>query len=81
MRLPRDMSGEELARLLKRFGYHVSRQTGSHLRLSTGRFGTHHVSIPNHEAPRVGTLAGILNDIANHLDLPRDVLIRALFRK
>lgn len=35
MRLPRDLSGAELAGLLARYGYRVSRQTGSHLRLTS----------------------------------------------
>ena len=41
MRLPRDVSGAELARLLRRFGYELTRQTGSHLRLTTQREGEH----------------------------------------
>ena len=35
MKLPRDMSGEELAQLLGRYGYKSTRQTGSHMRLTT----------------------------------------------
>lgn len=35
MRLPRDVKGEELAKLLNKFGYRMTRQTGSHLRLTT----------------------------------------------
>jgi predicted RNA binding protein YcfA (HicA-like mRNA interferase family) len=35
MRLPRDLGGEELAVLLRRYGYEVTRQTGSHVRLTT----------------------------------------------
>ncbi len=35
MKLPRDISGEELAKLLKKFGYEITRQTGSHIRLTT----------------------------------------------
>jgi predicted RNA binding protein YcfA (HicA-like mRNA interferase family) len=35
MRLPRDLSGEDLAGALKVFGYQVTRQTGSHMRLTT----------------------------------------------
>jgi predicted RNA binding protein YcfA (HicA-like mRNA interferase family) len=35
MKLPRDMSGDELARLLGEYGYTVTRQTGSHIRLTT----------------------------------------------
>lgn len=37
MRIPRDVGGEELAKLLKRYGYEVTRQAGSHMRLTTNR--------------------------------------------
>jgi predicted RNA binding protein YcfA (HicA-like mRNA interferase family) len=46
MRLPRDLAGEELAVLLGRYGYEVTRQTGSHMRLTTTQRGEHHVTIP-----------------------------------
>jgi len=35
MRLPRDLSGRELASALRRLGYEITRQTGSPLRLTT----------------------------------------------
>jgi hypothetical protein len=35
MRLPRDVSGKQLAILLGRYGYEVMRQTDSHIRLTT----------------------------------------------
>ena len=35
MKLPRDIGGMELAKKLQRFGYQVTRQTGSHIRLTT----------------------------------------------
>ena len=35
MKLPRDVSGVDLAKRLGRLGYEVTRQTGSHLRLTT----------------------------------------------
>ncbi len=35
MKLPRDLSGDDLARALQQFGYQPTRQTGSHLRLIT----------------------------------------------
>lgn len=35
MRIPRDVGGDDLAKLLTRYGYEVTRQTGSHLRLTT----------------------------------------------
>ncbi|MFO0700552.1 MAG: type II toxin-antitoxin system HicA family toxin [Nitrospira sp.] len=35
MRLPRDLSGNDLAQVLSQLGYSITRQTGSHLRLTT----------------------------------------------
>jgi predicted RNA binding protein YcfA (HicA-like mRNA interferase family) len=46
MRLPRDISGEELSALLQRHGYQITRQTGSHMRLTTLHGGEHHITIP-----------------------------------
>jgi predicted RNA binding protein YcfA (HicA-like mRNA interferase family) len=81
MKLPRDASGEEVARKLSVYGYQVTRQTGSHLRLTTTRNGEHHITIPNHDSLRVGTLSGILTDVAHHLSLARDEVVRQLFEK
>ena len=79
MRLPRDVAGSDLARRLERVGYRVTRQTGSHLRLTTHAGGEHHVTIPAHAALRVGTLAAILGDVANHLRISREALARRIF--
>ena len=53
MRLPRDLSGWELAQALRVLGYRVTRQTGSHLRLTTLEQGEHHITIPRHDALRM----------------------------
>jgi predicted RNA binding protein YcfA (HicA-like mRNA interferase family) len=79
MRLPRDLSGQELARALAVLGYRITRQTGSHLRLSTLEGGEHHITIPRHSALRVGTLAAILADVAQHFAMSRDQLVQRLF--
>ena len=81
MRLPRDLSGDELAVLLRRYGYEVTRQTGSHLRLTATHEGEHHVTIPRHDSLRVGTLSAILSDVAEHLGIPRQTLVETLFAK
>ena len=81
MRLPRDLGGEELAVLLNRHGYEVTRQSGSHLRLTTEQGGEHHVTIPRHKALRVSTLRAILRDVAEHLGIARDTLAESLFTK
>ena len=79
MKLPRDLSGVELARTLERIGYRVTRQTGSHLRLSTDSPSQHHITIPAHDPLKVGTLAAILADVAAHLKLDRGEFLRRLF--
>jgi predicted RNA binding protein YcfA (HicA-like mRNA interferase family) len=80
LKLPRDVSGDELVRSLRRFGYETTRQTGSHIRVSSNLKSTqHHVTIPNHKQLRIGTLAEILGDIANYLELTREELTRQLF--
>jgi predicted RNA binding protein YcfA (HicA-like mRNA interferase family) len=79
MRLPRDISGEHLSKALKTFGYSTTRQTGSHIRLTTQERGEHHITVPNHDPLRIGTLAGILDDVAVHFKITRDDLIMKLF--
>ncbi|MSQ14990.1 MAG: type II toxin-antitoxin system HicA family toxin [Dehalococcoidia bacterium] len=80
MRLPRDVSGVELASLLRRYGYEITRQTGSHLRLTSNFMGReHHITVPRHDSIRVGTLSNILADAASYLEIGRDQLLEALF--
>jgi predicted RNA binding protein YcfA (HicA-like mRNA interferase family) len=78
-RLPRDVSGLELAKLLEAFGYVVTRQKGSHFRLTTQEGGEHHVTVPNHDALRAGTLNGVLKDVAEHAGVTRDEVVEKLF--
>jgi predicted RNA binding protein YcfA (HicA-like mRNA interferase family) len=79
VKLPRDLSGADLAKALTRLGYRVTRQTGSHLRLTSELPAQHHVTIPAHDPLKVGTLSGILGDVAAHLELDRDELLQRLF--
>ena len=79
MRLPRDVPGKELAQALSVFGYSIVRQMGSHVRLVTFTRGEHRVTIPQHSPLRVGTLASILGDVADHLGLSRDEVAARLF--
>jgi predicted RNA binding protein YcfA (HicA-like mRNA interferase family) len=75
MKLPRDVSGEQLAKALRIFGYTVTRQSGSHLRLTTTKGGEHHVTVPRHDPLRLGTFAAILDDVASHLGMSREELL------
>lgn len=81
MRLPRDISGDELSQRLEKFGYHKSRQTGNHMRLSTFYKGEHHITIPRHKNLRIGTLSNILNDVAKHLEISKDELLHRLWKQ
>ena len=79
MRLPRDVSGAELVKQLARLGYCVTRQTGSHIRLTCDQPQPHHLTVPNHSPLRIGTLAAIIADVAAHRRLDRDDVLRKLF--
>jgi predicted RNA binding protein YcfA (HicA-like mRNA interferase family) len=74
-RLPRDLSGEALVRALSRLGFAPTRQTGSHMRLTTQEGGEHHVTVPL----RVETLGGILAEVAAHFETSREDIIERLF--
>ncbi len=79
MKLSRDISGIELANALKRIGYSMTRQTGSHRRLSIDVPFQHHVTIPVHNPLKVGTLAAILDSVASAAKMERSELLRRLF--
>jgi predicted RNA binding protein YcfA (HicA-like mRNA interferase family) len=57
VKLRRDLDGKKLASLLRLRGYQITRQTGSHIRLTSSATGAeHHVTVPAHREIRVGTL-------------------------
>lgn len=78
MRIPRDLSGADLVKRLGRLGYSVSRQSGSHIRLTSHGQGEHHITIPNHDPLRIGTLARILDSVAAHHGMTREELLKLL---
>ena len=79
MRIPRDINAQELIKLLNEFGYYSTRQTGSHIRITTTQNGEHHVTIPNHRPIKTGTLNSILSEIADHFKISKSDLIDKLF--
>ncbi len=81
MRIPRDIGGDELATKLHKYGYEITRQAGSHMRLTTYQGGEHHMTIPRHKPLRIGTLSSILKDIAQHQGIDREDLLNSLFGK
>jgi predicted RNA binding protein YcfA (HicA-like mRNA interferase family) len=82
MKLPRDVGGRELAVLLSKYGYKVTRQTGSHMRLTSIFKGIeHHITIPEHKPLGVGLLDHIVNEIAAYLEIDHQELIQTLFER
>jgi len=79
LKLPRDVSGLSLAKQLEKLGYIITRQTGSHIRLTTLKNSEHHVTIPAHKNIKIGTLNSILIDIANHFKITKEELIKILW--
>ncbi|MBB6130244.1 type II toxin-antitoxin system HicA family toxin [Mucilaginibacter lappiensis] len=78
-KIPRDVSGKALIKVLSKYGYGVIRQTGSHVRLSiTINDEAKNITVPNHDSIKLGTLMAILNEVAAQLNISRDVLISKL---
>lgn len=78
MKLPRDVSGQQLQRALRRLGYEAVRQRGSHVRLTTQANGEHHEVIPLHNPIRVKTLSSILKSVSRHHEIDVEQLLREL---
>ena len=66
MKLPRDISAHDLIRALKRLDYTVTRQRGSHIRVTTQLNSEHHEVVPAHSPIKTGTLHSILKSVATH---------------
>jgi predicted RNA binding protein YcfA (HicA-like mRNA interferase family) len=79
MKIPRDVAGSELAKALRELGYEITRQTGSHARLTTLVGSEHHLSVPMHKVLPVGTLRSILREVGRHFDMSADDVASRLF--
>ena len=80
-KIPRDISGRELAKLLDRYKYKIVRESGSHIRLvSTYQNNEHKITIPDHQSIKIGTLNNVLIDIAEYLKMSKQELINELFK-
>jgi len=79
MKLSCNITGLELSRRLAIVGYQISRQSGSHIRLTTHQQGEHHLTVPQHNPLKVKTLSAVLKDVGEHFSLNQDELIKFLF--
>ena len=78
MKLPRDVTGSDLVKALRKLGYGNARQRGSHVRVTTQEKGEHHEVVPNHQPIKLGTLQGILKSVASHHKMTIQELLELL---
>ena len=79
MKTIRNISASELIKALRKLGYEITRQTGSHFRLTTNQQGEHHITIPNHDPISIGTCSSIFSAIALHFGKTKQQTIEELF--
>ncbi len=75
----KQISGKQLIKALEKQKYFISRQKGSHIRLTKIEGNnTHHITIPEHSPLKTGTLHSILKDVSDHLHITKSELISLL---
>lgn len=62
------LSGEEVCKILKRVGYEIDHQTGSHIILRNKKFPYRRVTVPNHKSIAKGTLRSIIREVGLSVD-------------
>jgi len=78
MKLPRDVSGDRVIKMLRGIGYAVTRQKGSHVQLHHPGPPAHSVTVPAHSNLKTGTLHGLLSDVAHRRGIPLENLVSSL---
>ena len=79
MKIPRDLSGRNLIKVLcRQYGYRQISQEGSHIILVTDSPSSQRIAIPDHKTLRLGTLNGILRAVARYKGIEREELLQAL---
>jgi len=77
LKTPRNLSAQQLIKILAKYGYEVTRQKGSHIRLTkTSLKGEHHITVPNHDPLKLGTLSSIINDVSEYLGIDKNELLK-----
>ena len=78
MKLPRDIGGDRLVRVLQDLGYVVVRQKGSHVRLTHPGPPQAHVAVPMHRQIKIGTLHDVLQTVCEQRSLSFQELVGLL---
>jgi len=73
------VSGAKLIKLMKKLGYEVIRQKGSHVRLrKVSNIGEHNITVPMHPEMAKGTLNDILSKLSMWNNISKEKLIDML---
>ena len=79
MKLPRNLGGRELVRVLcRRWGYRRVHQVGSHVILDTDDPSPQRIAVPAHRHLRIGTLNSILRAVSRHKGVSREDLLASI---
>lgn len=79
MKLPRDLYGRDLARMLcAKWDYQSVHQVGSHIILQTESPKHHRLAIPDHKPLRIGTLNAILRQVAVAKGTTRESILASI---
>jgi predicted RNA binding protein YcfA (HicA-like mRNA interferase family) len=57
------LSGDEVCKILKKIGYELDHQTGSHIILRNVNLPFRRVTVPNHRTIAKGTLRSIIREV------------------
>jgi predicted RNA binding protein YcfA (HicA-like mRNA interferase family) len=62
------ISGKDLCKILKKIGYIIDHQTGSHIVLRNKKYPFRRLTIPNHKEIAKGTLRAIIRQVGLSLN-------------
>jgi len=80
MKIPRNINYKKLVKSLEKYGFKITRRTGSHIRLTAEIEGkVYHLTIPAHNPIKIGTLNSILDELSKILKIQKIELIKILF--
>jgi predicted RNA binding protein YcfA (HicA-like mRNA interferase family) len=78
VKLPRDLSGRDLVKILcKHWDYVEVSQEGSHIIIQTGTPTNQRIPVPDHKFLRIGTLNSILRFVAAHKGVSKEDILDA----
>jgi len=78
VKLPRNVTGRQLAKALETLGYAATRQRGSHTSIWSPKSRRAPPHLPDHRPIKPGLLNRLLKDVAEHHGMSRDELIEKL---